>query len=43
MTAATICRTCGTEPRERARFCAGCGAPVAEQDAGAEYKQVTVW
>ena len=32
MTAATACRTCGTEPREGARFCDGCGAPVTEQD-----------
>jgi class 3 adenylate cyclase len=42
MTAATACRTCGTEPREGARFCDGCGAPVTERDAHAEYKQVTV-
>ena len=42
MTAATACRTCGTEPREGARFCDGCGAPVTEQDIRAEYKQVTV-
>ena len=42
MTAATACRTCGTEPREGARFCDGCGAPVTECDAHAEYKQVTV-
>jgi class 3 adenylate cyclase len=42
MTAATACRTCGTEPREGARFCDGCGAPVIEQDTRAEYKQVTV-
>ena len=42
MTAAKACRTCGTEPREGARFCDGCGAPVAEQDTSAEYKQVTV-
>ena len=42
MTAATACRTCGTEPREGARFCDGCGASVAELDARAEYKQVTV-
>ncbi|MGB8211145.1 MAG: adenylate/guanylate cyclase domain-containing protein, partial [Mycobacterium sp.] len=42
MTAATACRTCGTELREGARFCDGCGAPVAEQDTSAEYKQVTV-
>jgi class 3 adenylate cyclase len=25
-----------------ARFCEGCGAPVAGRDAGAEYKQVTI-
>src|SRR5438309_14198 len=42
MTAATACRNCGTEPREGARFCDGCGAPVTEQDTRAEYKQVTV-
>jgi class 3 adenylate cyclase len=42
MTAATACRTCGTEPRESARFCDGCGAPVSEPDSRAEYKQVTV-
>jgi class 3 adenylate cyclase len=42
MTAATACRTCGTEPREGARFCDGCGAPATEQDTRAEYKQVTV-
>src|SRR6201999_4489701 len=42
MTAATACRTCGTEPRDGARFCDGCGAPVAELDSRAEYKQVTV-
>jgi class 3 adenylate cyclase len=42
MTAATACRTCGTEPREGARFCDGCGAPVTERDSHAEYKQVTV-
>jgi class 3 adenylate cyclase len=42
MAAATACRTCGTEPREGARFCDGCGAPVTERDAHAEYKQVTV-
>jgi class 3 adenylate cyclase len=42
MTAATACQTCGTEPREGARFCDGCGAPVTEPDTHAEYKQVTV-
>ena len=43
MTAASACRTCGTELREGARFCDGCGAPVTEQDIRAEYKQVTVF
>jgi class 3 adenylate cyclase len=42
MTAATACRTCGTEPREGARFCDGCGAPVTAHDTRAEYKQATV-
>ena len=42
MTTATACHTCGTEPREGARFCDGCGAPVTEPDTHAEYKQVTV-
>src|SRR5271170_4207279 len=42
MTAATACRTCGTEAREGARFCDGCGAPVKDGDTRAEYKQVTI-
>jgi class 3 adenylate cyclase len=42
MTAATACHACGTELREGARFCDGCGAAVTEQDTRAEYKQVTV-
>jgi class 3 adenylate cyclase len=42
MTAVLACRACGTEPGENARFCHGCGAPVAEADTRAEYKQVTV-
>ena len=33
---------CGTEPREGARFCDGCGAPITGHDTHAEYKQVTV-
>ena len=41
MTTAASCRTCGTELREGARFCDGCGSPVAAV-AHAEYKQVTV-
>ncbi len=42
MTAIAACRTCGTEPREGARFCDGCGAPITGHDTHAEYKQVTV-
>src|SRR5246500_3737053 len=42
MTAATACRTCGTDLRAGARFCDGCGAPVTQRDTRAEYKQVTV-
>src|SRR6516165_6393871 len=42
MTAVAACRTCGTEPRENARFCHGCGSPVNYGDTRAEYKQVTV-
>ena len=42
MTAATACRTCGTEPLENARYCHGCGSPVQDGDTRAEYKQVTV-
>jgi class 3 adenylate cyclase len=29
MTAATACRTCGSEPREGARFCDACGSVIA--------------
>jgi class 3 adenylate cyclase len=42
MTAIAVCRTCGTEPLESARFCHGCGSPVQDGDTRAEYKQVTV-
>jgi class 3 adenylate cyclase len=42
MGAVTACQTCGTEPLASARFCHGCGAPVAVADKPAEYKQVTV-
>jgi class 3 adenylate cyclase len=42
MTAATACRTCGTQPRQDARFCDGCGAPITEHNTHAEFKQVTV-
>ena len=36
MTTTAACRTCGTEPRENARFCDGCGAPVADRDTRAQ-------
>lgn len=36
------CVKCGTEVLENARFCHGCGAPVAQAETPAEYKQVTV-
>ncbi|RUP03115.1 MAG: cyclase [Mycobacterium sp.] len=36
------CSKCGTEPPANARFCHGCGAPIARADAQAEFKQVTV-
>ena len=42
MTAATECRTCGTEPREGARFCDACGSPISPATEHAEFKQVTV-
>ena len=42
MTAVVACRTCSTELFENARFCHGCGSPVAEPPAHAEYKQVSV-
>ena len=42
MTAVAACRACGTELRENARFCPGCGSPVAKPSAQAEYKQVSV-
>lgn len=42
MTAPLACRKCGSQPREGARFCDACGAPVGPADDRAEYKQVTV-
>ncbi len=42
MAAMAACRTCGTEPVGNARFCHGCGTPVAQSPIHAEYKQVTV-
>ncbi|MDT5017297.1 MAG: hypothetical protein QOD39_3457 [Mycobacterium sp.] len=40
-TPAPICKQCGAEPREGARFCDSCGASISPRDE-AEYKQVTV-
>ena len=42
MAAATTCRTCGTQPREGARYCDACGSVIAPATEHAEYKQVTV-
>ncbi len=42
MAAITACRACGTERRERARFCHGCGWPIAADDSAASDQQVTV-
>src|ERR1700692_2611500 len=42
MTATAPCPTCGAEPRAGARFCDGCGSPLAPAVSHAEYKQVTV-
>ncbi len=39
---ATACPSCGTKPRENARFCDSCGSPIAAPVGSAEYKQVTV-
>jgi adenylate cyclase len=40
--AATVCKSCGTRPRDGARFCDSCGAPVGAAGEPAEFKQVTV-
>ncbi|MFI5510829.1 ATP-binding protein [Mycobacterium sp. NPDC051804] len=40
MAAAVICRACGAQPRDEARFCDACGARI--EAPAAEYKQVTV-
>ncbi|OBF57251.1 cyclase [Mycobacterium sp. 852002-53434_SCH5985345] len=42
MAAVATCQACGTELFENARFCHGCGSPVAQPTAHAEYKQVSV-
>ena len=39
---ASACPSCGTKPRENARFCDGCGSQIAAPVGSAEYKQVTV-
>jgi hypothetical protein len=36
------CPSCGTKPRENARFCDGCGTQITAPVGSAEYKQVTV-
>src|ERR1700758_1512179 len=42
MTAGVACGSCGTEPREGARFCDACGSAIAPATEHAEFKQVTV-
>ncbi|HYB36598.1 MAG TPA: adenylate/guanylate cyclase domain-containing protein, partial [Mycobacterium sp.] len=41
MTAALACMTCGADLRSSAKFCDGCGSPIAVAGRPAEYKQVT--
>jgi adenylate cyclase len=36
------CATCGTEPRQDAKFCDECGSAITASPRVAEYKQVTV-
>ncbi len=42
LSVAIPCRTCGVEPRDGARFCDACGAPLTAPAERAEFKQVTV-
>jgi class 3 adenylate cyclase len=42
MTAGTVCGSCGTGLRAKAKFCDECGTPTAVSGDTAEYKQVTV-
>src|ERR1700722_20270648 len=42
MTAPRVCRMCGTESREGARFCDACGSSIGPVSEQPEYKQVTV-
>jgi adenylate cyclase len=37
-----VCESCGTEPRDGARFCDACGTPIAAPHEAAEYKHETV-
>jgi adenylate cyclase len=41
-TVGLACGSCGIELRDDAKFCDGCGAPIAPVSKPAEYKQVTV-
>jgi uncharacterized membrane protein YvbJ len=42
MTVIAVCRTCGTEPLENARFCHGCGAPVDDVETReTAYERIT--
>jgi hypothetical protein len=42
MGAVVASATCGTQPRENARFCDSCGSAITASPRVAEYKQVTV-
>jgi class 3 adenylate cyclase len=42
MGAPATCRSCGAQPHQGARFCDGCGSPLAASVDAAKYKQVTV-
>ena len=42
MGAVVASATCGTQPRENARFCDSCGSAIEASPRVAEYKQVTV-
>jgi adenylate cyclase len=42
MTAATVCRACGSGPRDGAWICDACGSVIAPATEHAEYQQVRV-
>lgn len=42
MTVGVVCASCGTEPREGARFCDACGSAISPSARAPEFKQVTV-